>query len=586
MNADREEQEDELLALHSIFDSEEFVRDESKYAGEIRASVELPAGFTVVLKEGETVRQDEISFLPPLRLTFELPKDYPSSSPPSFTLTCSWLTNTQLSALSDQLTDLYLATGGDVVLFSWVQFLKEDALSFVDIHSQLELPSDEHSIVPDLSAPSLGDGDPTGIPPDGQNRSTSDRSSKDSQEDEAQDQNNSTSYLGKVGQNGLDSGLDEKPSTDSNQISEASDEREAEQTLETSELKPPPLAESDQSGEEDILNGGDSSASLLPPSTSSQPPDPSEESGAASLPVAPKDPPQNEYQTPCGLSLTPSQALLSELLIYDATQRQKEFATTVFDCGVCYVGWLGLDCVQLPGCGHIFCRACLGVFFKVQITEGNVQGVTCLDADCSAAPIPAQVRSLVGEELFSRYDRLLLQMTLDSMSDVVYCPRRTCGLAVIMEKSSKAAMCSVCNFAFCVACRKTYHGTDDCEGEKNTKKQTQEGPQGQNTLPQSQEGLKALWDDYANGSKMRKKVLESRYGRNRLLYTMEECLSEDWIAFNSKNCPYCFCRIQKISGCNTMTCSKCRRRFCWACLTKLPESHSHFSDHPDCVSYL
>uniref|UniRef100_A0A3Q3EFF1 Uncharacterized protein n=1 Tax=Labrus bergylta TaxID=56723 RepID=A0A3Q3EFF1_9LABR len=52
MTADREEQEDELLALHSIFDSDEFFRDETKFAGEIRVCVELTAGFTVVLKEG------------------------------------------------------------------------------------------------------------------------------------------------------------------------------------------------------------------------------------------------------------------------------------------------------------------------------------------------------------------------------------------------------------------------------------------------------------------------------------------------------------------------------------------------------
>lgn len=53
MNTDSEEQEDELLALDSIFGSGEFVRNESKSSGEIRVSVELPANFTVVLKEGK-----------------------------------------------------------------------------------------------------------------------------------------------------------------------------------------------------------------------------------------------------------------------------------------------------------------------------------------------------------------------------------------------------------------------------------------------------------------------------------------------------------------------------------------------------
>uniref|UniRef100_A0A3Q3KGI0 RWD domain-containing protein n=1 Tax=Monopterus albus TaxID=43700 RepID=A0A3Q3KGI0_MONAL len=53
MTTDLEEQEDELLALQSIFDSEEFIRNESKSAGQIRVFVELPGGFTVSLKGGK-----------------------------------------------------------------------------------------------------------------------------------------------------------------------------------------------------------------------------------------------------------------------------------------------------------------------------------------------------------------------------------------------------------------------------------------------------------------------------------------------------------------------------------------------------
>lgn len=63
--------------------------------------------------------------------------------------------------------------------------------------------------------------------------------------------------------------------------------------------------------------------------------------------------------------------------------------------------------------------------------------------------------------------------------DVVYCPRRDCASAVIREKSSNAAMCSVCGFAFCIACRKTYHGAGSCQKEKtlaaNAEKETEPG---------------------------------------------------------------------------------------------------------------
>ncbi|XP_032381754.1 E3 ubiquitin-protein ligase RNF14 [Etheostoma spectabile] len=607
MNADMEEQEDELLAFRSIFDSEEFVRDDSKSAGEIRVSVELPSDFIVALKEGETLRQYELSFLPPLLLTFELPEDYPSASPPSFTLTCSWLTHTQLAVLSAQLTDLYQATGGAVVLFSWVQFLKEDALRFLDIHSLLELPSDEHSTQynsqdslnaahsepqnnqhtpktgptdskscnvlnackPDLPAPSLEVEHPIVILANGHDPSISDSH-------------------GAVA-------LIQNTSNDSNHIAQASgsDTREAEQILQTPEfkadlekdlysaegrLKRLPFAQSEQSGQEDFLKKGDVSVSLILPSSSSDPQDQSEQ-GAASLPIDPRESPHNETQTFPGLSQTPSQTLLYQLLSYNVAQKKKAFASTVFDCGVCFVGWLGSDCVQLPDCGHIFCKACLAEFCKLQITEGNVRAVTCPEADCSATPTPAQVRRLAGEELFSRYDRLLLQSTLDCMADVLYCPRRTCGSAVIFDKSSTAAMCSVCSFAFCVTCKKTYHGTGDCWTKRNMDTEMQAIAD----LPQSQEGLRALLDDYASGSKQRQSLLESRYGQSRMRSTTEDLLSEHWIESNSKYCPQCFCRIEKDSGCNMMMCSKCGQPFCWICLSKLGSgSIRHFVGSPSC----
>lgn len=570
MTTDLEEQEDELLALQSIFDSEEFIRNESKSAGQIRVFVELPGGFTVSLKGGERLRQYEISHLPPLVLTFELPQNYPSSSPPSFTLTCSWLTHTQLSTLSTQLSDLYQATGGTVVLFSWVQFLREDALGFLDISNLLELPSDEHSTQynsqgtqnavsseptnnqhtpnsddkscnvsdphkPDLCAPSLEVQNPDMILAGGQNASGCDT-----------DYQKTLPYKN-VFQN---------DSNDSDQTALVLDVRGAEQAFQTTEFT---------ADHQNDLSAA--AASLLPSSSSSGPPDQSEQR-AASLPG------------PCqasGLSLTPSQIILSQLLIYNVAQKQKVFNSTVFDCSVCFIGWLGSECVQLSECGHIFCRTCLADFFKLQITEGNIRRVTCPQADCTAIPTPAQVKSLVGEQLFSRYDRLLLQSTLDCMPDVVYCPRRSCGSAVILEKSSTAAMCSVCDFAFCVTCRKTYHGTDDCQAKEETKKTEEYSEQGRLAMPQSAEGLKALQDDYASGSKERRRLLEARYSRRVLVHPVEETLSDCWMANNSKNCPHCFSRIHKDGGCNVMTCSKCGQQFCWACLKRLSGSSAkHF----------
>lgn len=52
MSQDQEEQEDELLALASIYDEEEFRRAESAQGGEIQICLELPQDFKIVVKGG------------------------------------------------------------------------------------------------------------------------------------------------------------------------------------------------------------------------------------------------------------------------------------------------------------------------------------------------------------------------------------------------------------------------------------------------------------------------------------------------------------------------------------------------------
>ncbi|XP_061884571.1 E3 ubiquitin-protein ligase RNF14-like [Entelurus aequoreus] len=511
---DLEEQENELLAIHSILSSEEFVRHGLRTAGEIRVLTELPSGFLVALGEGDTRTQHEISFLPALHLAFEFPEDYPSSSPPSFTLCCIWLTHKQLASLGSHLIDLYQATGGDVVIFSWVQFLREDTLGFLNIRSLLELPNERSSPYNSEDTISASISETNQIP------LTS--GSKDAERCHLSDHLMDNSHEDSRGAVAPESCKSRKDSSI-------------------------PLGEEEACGK----GAGNASASDQPVSD---------------------------------LSLTPAQALMSEILVHDAAQTHKVFQSTVFDCSVCFLSYLGSECVRIQECGHVFCQACLAEFCKLRITEGNVLGVTCAQAGCTAFPTPDQVESLVGEELFRRYDRLLLQSTLDCMADVIYCPRTACGSPVILEEASRLALCSVCGFAFCVTCKKTYHGRDDCR--VRGKPQTDDSQQDDADLPQSVVGMAALWDDYTSGSKQRKRLLESRYGRRSILGHLEDSLSEDWITSNSKQCPYCFCKIQKDKGCNVMRCAKCQQSFCWACLGKLSFQNvgQHFAEGP-CVQF-
>ena len=47
-----------------------------------------------------------------------------------------------------------------------------------------------------------------------------------------------------------------------------------------------------------------------------------------------------------------------------------------------------------------------------------------------------------------------------------------------------------------------------------------------------------------------------------------------------KNCPWCKVRIEKVSGCNKMTC-RCGQSFCWICGSRI-SGYDHFSQGGNC----
>ncbi|XP_020780703.1 E3 ubiquitin-protein ligase RNF14 [Boleophthalmus pectinirostris] len=443
MSEDKEAQEDELLALASIYDEEEFRRAEGTQGGEVQMCVELPADFKVVTK-GDKQTEYNVCFLPPLVLNFEFPEDYPSTSPPQYTLSSKWMTRAQMSALCRRLDELWEENQGCVILFTWIQFLKEETVDYLCIKSPLEVHR-----------------------------------------------------------------------------AKSSGERK----------KPEPEKREEKNGEVKKPSDPSSSASSM---TSLDP-------RAVAL-------------------LDPRMDLLPQLLDHDEAQRQRLFDGKVFCCGICFNEKLGAACLCFKECQHVYCNACMSEYFQIQIKDGNVQCLNCPEPKCSSVATPLQVKHLVGEELFARYDRLLLQSTLDLMADVVYCPRVSCGTPVMVEPESTMGICSGCQYAFCTLCKMGYHGVSHCK------------------LPT--EELRDLRDEYLAASEDGKKFMEMRFGKRVIQRAVEESFSRDWLSENCKNCPRCGTNIQKVDGCNKMTCTSCKQYFCWLCMGVLSRGnpYSHFNN--------
>lgn len=450
---DREAQEDELLALASIYDGDEFRKAESVQGGETRIYLDLPQNFKIFVSgnSNECLQnsgfESTICFLPPLVLNFELPPDYPSSSPPSFTLSGKWLSPTQLSALCKHLDNLWEEHRGSVVLFAWMQFLKEETLAYLNIVSPFEL---------------------------------------------------------KMG-------------------SQKKVQRRAAQASSTKELEFGGATGSDVDQEEVVD--------------------------------------ERAVQDVESLS-----SLIQEILDFDQAQQTKCFNSKLFLCNICFCEKLGSECMYFLECRHVYCKACLKDYFEIQIKDGQVQCLNCPEPKCPSVATPGQVKELVEAELFARYDRLLLQSSLDLMADVVYCPRPCCQLPVMQEPGCTMGICSSCNFAFCTLCRLTYHGVSPCKV--------------------TAEKLIDLRNEYLQADEANKRFLEQRYGKRVIQKALEEMESKEWLEKNSKSCPCCGTPIQKLDGCNKMTCTGCMQYFCWICMGFLSRAnpYKHFTD-PDSLCF-
>jgi E3 ubiquitin-protein ligase RNF14 len=95
----------------------------------------------------------------------------------------------------------------------------------------------------------------------------------------------------------------------------------------------------------------------------------------------------------------------------------------------------------------------------MNVKEGTVKRLKCMDSTCKDSIPPSVLKQLLSDIEFARWENLLLQKTLDSMTDVVYCPR--CEV-VCIEDDDHFAQCVRCLFSFCSLCRGPRHVGQEC----------------------------------------------------------------------------------------------------------------------------
>ncbi|XP_066600300.1 E3 ubiquitin-protein ligase RNF14-like [Prorops nasuta] len=245
---------------------------------------------------------------------------------------------------------------------------------------------------------------------------------------------------------------------------------------------------------------------------------------------------------------------------HNEEMNQVEFDKNFYTCKICFTEKVGERCTKFMPCSHVFCKECMTNYLEVRIKDGAVININCPEEKCLSEASHSQIKNLLSPELFARYDSILLNATLNTMTDILYCPRKNCQYPVSQEPNEDMASCPACQFTFCIYCKMVYHGIETCKVNSVEKQQ--------------------LIKDYQSASKERREELEQRYGKKRMQMLVENSMTESWMNENSNKCPRCNAAIEKIDGCNKMVCIICNTYFCWICRQRLSRSkpYSHFND--------
>ena len=237
--------------------------------------------------------------------------------------------------------------------------------------------------------------------------------------------------------------------------------------------------------------------------------------------------------------------VLSALVAHAQAASDAEWRDSLHDCGVCLETHASIDCLRFVRCKHTFCRACCTSYFESQMADGAASALSCPEPSCRQCATPPEVKMLLPTELYEQYERLSLQTTLETMSDICWCPRCEYPAFLLGEgegEGGRLALCSTCHLSFCIECKQSWHGLAPCAN------------------------LATRW---RNASEAEREVLRQKYGDK----VVEEVQSGEWLLSNTKPCPNCNTSIQKNGGCNHISCRKCNYEWCWLCNKRYHAGH-------------
>lgn len=207
---------------------------------------------------------------------------------------------------------------------------------------------------------------------------------------------------------------------------------------------------------------------------------------------------------------------------------------TGVECGCCFGDFPFSWMVQCPD-AHLFCRGCARRSAEECIGNRKTN-LLCMDqSDCKLPFSESEIQRFLPAKTFELWHRIKQEQELElaQIPGLESCP--FCSYAVVIENEQERLFrCenSQCGVVSCRECKKEDHLPKTCKEVEQDK------------------------------------VLDARHA-------VEEAMSKALM----RNCPKCGQSFIKETGCNKMTCPKCRSLSCYVC-RKVINGYDHFDQTP------
>jgi hypothetical protein len=206
-------------------------------------------------------------------------------------------------------------------------------------------------------------------------------------------------------------------------------------------------------------------------------------------------------------------------LVDEIGQRIPKASTSSYNgptCPICF------DKPSMPvrlQCGHHWCRGCISHYFQ-SAKEQRTFPLKCLGKDgrCGTKiPISVVKHVLSGSELEAIANAAFLAHVSSRPKEFHFCPTPDCPQVYRTTPEKATLQCPSCLTGICTRCHSEAHDEFQCSDQ------------------------------------------------------VQDELFKKWIKQHAvKECPTCDAPIEKIEGCNHMTCTRCQTHICWQCMKTFP----------------